>query len=330
MADNNGGAVAIKGFNFQTMAVIFFIVNNIDDDKFSAYVESEEDFTLDKNGYKSYVQVKARKLSLKLLLKTALKDSGDIEPSILEKNLSSADDGEFLIYTKELAAKDLKSMIKKSDIFVNEEDVYVFSEEQKKSIVDVFKKDGFGESLIKNLNNSRLFVSKFGDSLKDSQRYLIGLMSEKKIDITGDRAKMALNELFFLVHKKAEYLVQKGYEKDDYEKKKLTSDELKSIFKKAESRSFFYKFVEDTNYSTLFKDKVTKIRNEIFNEYYVERKMLNTIFDSQKLDFDCPNQDLINKMKLELDSDKDKFDNCDKYVKVSLIIDYISERAVQS
>lgn len=58
--------------------------------------------------------------------------------------------------------------------------------------------------------------------------------------------------------------------------------------------------------------------------------MLNTIFDSQKLDFDCPNQDLINKMKLELDSDKDKFDNCDKYVKVSLIIDYISERAVQS
>lgn len=322
MSDNNGGAIAIKGFDFQAMTVVFFAVKNINDDNFNVYIESEEDFTLHKAEDKAYVQVKSMPLSVKKLTKISKK----AQKSILEKNLEAGNEGEYLIYLKEMAKQDLNQMERVDDSFIKD-DAYVFSDSQRLEIINQFKKDKVDKSIVERVQKSRVFVSKFLDNLNDARIYMIGLMNDNQIDITDNRANLALNELFILIHEKAEYIVKKGHERRDYEKKKLTSKDLGHIFTKTKSRDYFKDFLEDTNYSFLQKEKIKRAREVLFTEYYSARKNMDKVFSSYDLDDDCTSNELIEKMKSKLDNDESNYGDCGRFVKIALIIDYISERA---
>ena len=54
----NGGAEAIKGFNFQKANLILIAINNYLKDNFKIYIEAEDDVVVSYNNYKAYLQVK--------------------------------------------------------------------------------------------------------------------------------------------------------------------------------------------------------------------------------------------------------------------------------
>ncbi|MDY8024292.1 dsDNA nuclease domain-containing protein [Paenibacillus polymyxa] len=58
---DNGGAEAIKGFNFQKTNVILLAINNFQRNNFKIYVETEDEIVVSYENYKAYIQVKKQK-----------------------------------------------------------------------------------------------------------------------------------------------------------------------------------------------------------------------------------------------------------------------------
>ena len=110
MSGDNGGAVAQKGFNYQTAVISLVAIRNYRKDNFTIFVEADEDFevTYDEN-YHAYIQVKGHKnLTLNKLLKS---ENG--KPSILEKNLDNGTiDSYYKIVVYNFSERDLKKMIR--------------------------------------------------------------------------------------------------------------------------------------------------------------------------------------------------------------------------
>ncbi|WP_338753099.1 dsDNA nuclease domain-containing protein [Leuconostoc mesenteroides] len=66
---DNGGAIAIKGFNFQKASAILVMLHNLDDENLIFIPESKEDFEVRNDKLVYYVQVKSIKsLSLSKML----------------------------------------------------------------------------------------------------------------------------------------------------------------------------------------------------------------------------------------------------------------------
>lgn len=87
MALDNGGAYAIRGFNFQKASIISVIIDNYNKDGFTLLVETEDDFVIMYDEYKAFIQCKNQKLSIANLIKDQKKNK-KVLPSILYKNLS--------------------------------------------------------------------------------------------------------------------------------------------------------------------------------------------------------------------------------------------------
>ena len=103
----NGGAFAIKGFNFQKAAISLIAIKNYHKPNFHIFVEAKDDFEVKYDGYEAYIQVKSKKLSINQLLKS---DKGY---SILEKNLSNGNrNSHFKIFVKSFAETDIKKWLK--------------------------------------------------------------------------------------------------------------------------------------------------------------------------------------------------------------------------
>lgn len=60
-AIDNGGAVAIKGFNYQKASIILVMINNYHRDNFSVIPEAEDDFQVHVDGKNIFIQVKGEK-----------------------------------------------------------------------------------------------------------------------------------------------------------------------------------------------------------------------------------------------------------------------------
>ena len=73
----NGGAIAIKGFNYQKASIILVMINNYSRDGFKVIPEADDDFQILVEGQNIFIQVKGEKnLTLKQL----------INKGIIEKN----------------------------------------------------------------------------------------------------------------------------------------------------------------------------------------------------------------------------------------------------
>lgn len=66
---DNGGATAIKGFNYQKASIILVLLKNFEKEEFAIVPEAGDDFEVHVDNKKIYVQVKGTKqLSLKKLI----------------------------------------------------------------------------------------------------------------------------------------------------------------------------------------------------------------------------------------------------------------------
>ena len=112
MVKNNGGAYAQKGFNYQNYIISLVAIRNYKKEKFTIFVESNEDFeVLCNDDYHAYIQVKGQKVSLTKLLKQTQN-----KPSIIEKNLTSGEENSvYKIVVYDFNEDDIDAMIERRD-----------------------------------------------------------------------------------------------------------------------------------------------------------------------------------------------------------------------
>lgn len=220
---DNGGAIALKGFNYQNAVACLIAIQNYKKENFLLYIETKDDIELDVKDKHAFIQVKSQNMTLNNLLKPT-KKSGNT--CIFFKNISKKHQNPLYHIVLMGLKTDQEDVLVASDniVFASE---YVYSEEQKRTIIDKLKKIGILEDEIKDkIPNCRLYFTPFKDNIEEATQFLIGCMNENNIKV-DERGKIILNELFSIINQKAELQIK---EDNDIEKKTITSEYLKKLF----------------------------------------------------------------------------------------------------
>lgn len=258
----NGGAFAIKGFNFQKAAISLIAIKNFHKPNFHILVEAKDDFEVKYDGYEAYIQVKSKKLSLKQLLNT---NDGK---SILEKNLSNGNrNSNFKIFVKSFAETDIKKMTELSEGNICTP-LYSYNDEQKKSILDELRDSEKIEEFEDKLLSSYIYVPPFKDKLAEAIPVLLGEMALNEIDVSHTRGQIAVNELFTLIDQKSEYIVKN---EEDFQKKSILKEDLKKVFKLSSTLDAFDELLESTLFSFFLKKQIKKEQLKITHYYSIEK-----------------------------------------------------------
>jgi hypothetical protein len=234
--DDAGGAIAIKGFNFQKALICLIAVLNYDKDGFSVFVENKEDIEVLFPDSHTFIQAKSTKaLSVTKLLKPE-KTSGQ---SILYKNLNKNSNGvtnRYKIAVSSFAQSDKDELSKAVDNCVFDQNVYMYSDEQKQNIVTKLAEQGaINKDIEDKLKRSYLVYFPYSESLDEAIRYIMGCMPEKNICVDNEAGKIALNELALQIDTKSGIVPD---ENNPYPStKNITGTELKRIFKTASQDS---------------------------------------------------------------------------------------------
>lgn len=221
---DNGGAQAIKGFNYQKSVIMLIaILHYLNVDDFEIYVETEDDIVVKINDTKTYIQVKGRKLSVATITKRESGKDGE-KKSVLEKNLEKENKGEsyYKIVALDFVASDkyLKEITPR--IFKKGAKVYEYTPEGQKELV---AKISSLDSL--KLKNSRLVLTDFGADLQEALERIMGIMATVGLSVDNNYGKAALEEMCLEIDQRSETIIT---EDSDIEKKKFTPENLSNIF----------------------------------------------------------------------------------------------------
>lgn len=310
----NGGAVAIKGFNFQKAAISLIAIKNYHKPNFHIFVEAKDDFEVKYDGYEAYIQVKSNKLSLKQLLNT--KDG----KSILEKNLSNGNKNSyFKIFVKSFAETDIKKMIELSEGNICTP-LYSYNDEQKKSILDELKNSEKIEEFEDKLLSSYIYIPPFKDKLAEAIPVLLGEMALNEIDVSHKRGQIAVNELFTLIDQKSEYIVKS---EEDFQKKAILKEDLKKVFKLSSILDAFDELLESTLYSFFLKKQIKKEQLKITHFYSIEKKAAQ----ERLIGFDLfsGTEDEVIKNAVRICSESKKFLSLNDPSKIAIVIEVLAE-----
>ena len=104
---DNGGAVAINGFNYQAAVIMLIALLNYKKKDFSLFVETKDDVEISLDGTHTFAQIKSLKnLSIAALIRKNKKN----QKSILSKNLSlTAPNSRYKIITPYFADNDMSN-----------------------------------------------------------------------------------------------------------------------------------------------------------------------------------------------------------------------------
>lgn len=256
MKFDNGGAIAQRGFNYQNAVICLVAIRNYKKPNFEIYVEASEDFEVfyDKS-YHACIQVKGMKaMSLKKLLKQTALKSGEIKPSIIEKNLGSGSPEDiYKIVVYEFIDSDLKDMQELQDedeeLF---EKCYVFSNEQKEKINHP------------HVDNLSLVITDFKNDKVSARKHLVGEMVEQGISV-DDKSDILINHLNSFISEKAEFILKNDR---DRKYKRISAEELTPILQKTTSLARFNAILSKFNFNELKNERIKLEKNRIILEYY--------------------------------------------------------------
>ncbi len=252
---DNGGAIAIKGFNFQHAVAALIIICNYEKENFSIYLETKDDIEVTYSDNNFFIQAKSNQLTLNGLVKADKQNK-----SILSKSLSKTSDKKhnyYKIATIEFSEQEQKKLNKKvSQHLFNNNEIYEINAEAKTKLIDALIKQGLEEEVSKTkLDNCYIYFTPFSKNSENSYYYLLGFMNQCNINVDGGRGKLLLNELLNLIQQKAEKIINNDNEK---ECKQLNSAFLKSLIKTDK-----YLTAKDTFVQKLEEQNVINIQNSI-------------------------------------------------------------------
>lgn len=263
MVKDNGGAIAQKGFNYQTSVICLVAIRNYEKSNFTIYVETDDDFEVlyDKNNH-AYIQVKGTK---RVGINTLLK--GKEGKSILEKNLSSGEDDSLykvVVYNfNETDKKEMQEQTKEEELFYNS---WLFSEKQKRRIID-----RIGNDLGVRTDNFAIIITDFKNDFRSANTYLKGEMVNQKISVSDNRDEIILSELRTLITQRAEKEIRTDKDKS---LKKITTEDLSRIFQKEKSKESFDKELESLNITSYKKKKIKNQELKIPLYYYSHKEII--------------------------------------------------------
>ncbi len=219
-AINNGGAQAIKGFNYQKSVIaLIAVLHYLDEEQTDIYVESEDDIVVKTPKRATYIQSKSTELTLSSIV--SRKDDKD---SILEKNLQSGSEAgsRYKLVTPRFNSHDKHLTKKTADIFTEGAEVYTYTKTAKDNLRKKIP------SLPENkLDESRVVLTSFPAKQSDALTHIKGVMSNKNIPVDNSYGAASLAELGLRIDQKSEII---AITSDDYENKKITQKDLQRIF----------------------------------------------------------------------------------------------------
>ncbi|OYQ79131.1 hypothetical protein B9T11_07800 [Wohlfahrtiimonas chitiniclastica] len=224
---DDGGANAIRGFNYQKAVIAYVAICNWNEKDFYIIPENKEDIEVYKQGKIAYIQVKSSSLSINKL-KASSKDNG---LSIIAKLIQKEGDGKFKIATTNTFSKtDFKKLIEDQGDFC-EHGIYKLSEDQKTLIKEELKKGGaFTDEFIESrIEQVYIMISMFSNDQMNATTSLLGLMSQKGCKVDGAMGSTSLNELFSQIEASSE-INHKHLDDPAINKKIIKSEDLRTIF----------------------------------------------------------------------------------------------------
>lgn len=225
----DGGANAIRGFNYQKAVIALIAVLNYDKDGFEFFLENQDDVEVLFNDSHTFIQIKSNKnLSINGLVKPNKKTNQSILGKNLSKNPCESRLGRYKVVAPDFLKRD-KSNLKESSDGLIFDTIYKYSDSQRLAIADSLKDQDYEQSdLDLKLSNSYIFFSPFGADLRDAIRSIKGTMSDHNISVDNNKGDIAINELFTQIDNKSE--ISPTQEMPYNNKKKLTASDLKLIF----------------------------------------------------------------------------------------------------
>jgi hypothetical protein len=278
----DGGANAIRGFNYQKAVISLIAVLNYRKDDFEIFLENQEDAEVLFRDTHTFIQIKGGDLSISKLKAADSKT----KKSILGKNLSKkySERSRYKIVTPDSFAKKDKNDLDEVDevdenlIF---DKIYKYSNSQKEDIALSLIAEGFiEEDLRQKLSKSYLYFSPFKNDLDIATSFIKGKMSDNNINLDNGKGDIALNELFNQIDDRSE--IPPCNDNSYNQKKRLTASELKRIFLTTERDNFQDQIWKDVKLNTRFtlleQGKIEKERLRILSTHKaLKRKMIESI-----------------------------------------------------
>ncbi|EKF36819.1 Lamassu anti-phage system protein LmuA [Bacillus xiamenensis] len=244
---DNGGAIAIKGFNYQKASIILVMIHNFEKDNFIVIPESREDFEIHLGQDTYFIQVKGtKKLSI-----GKLKSRPSGKASIIEKNLSPGNDGDIRkIFLWDIAELTKNELISQEGTLIPMK--HSLSSKQKTEIINTLDLD---EEQKNRMNNQYIYITPFPNDINLALTFLKGEMVNENLLVSNDRAKLVLGELSLEIDRKSEIVVST---ESDVERKKIDGNYLKQVFINVKQKEMFDEILDNLSINTIMKKKVKK------------------------------------------------------------------------
>lgn len=296
MVTDNGGAIAIKGMNYQNAVISLVAIRNYEKEGFELILEADDDFEVLYDNYHAYIQVKGEKaMSLSKMLNRK-KD----KKSMLDKHFEVGDNNstyKFVVYN--FTQSDLDDMTIEFDELFSKS--LKLSEDQKLR-VNNSKTESF--SIIK---------TPFENNILDAQNYLLGEMAKSGIAV-DNRVDQVLGELTTIIYGKSEYVIT---QESDKKYKKIVSKELKDILLKVSSFEQFNEIIDSLPYTAYKKSRIKLEKSKISTQQMFVKQDVTKYIQTQlvsELD-DLPELELIERC-----SELDVLRNLDDNMRIAIII----------
>lgn len=301
----NGGAIAIKGFNYQKASIILVMINNYYRDGFKVIPEADDDFQIHVEGQNIFIQVKGEKnLTLKQLIKKG----------IIEKNLVPGQDDDIRkIFVYDIGKTFQGDLEEKTGEHIISPLLQYSSSDKEKIVKDL----SLNLNNKKRLNNQFIYKTPFSNNLTEAMTWLFGQMVIQELHVDTESGRALLAELSLMIDQKSEMYFD-GY---NYQEKEIDSDYLREIFVQVQKIEMFNKVLENLSYNNFRKENVKQERAKVPIGYYNTKKSVK----SKCKDLDIENtteQELVNRI-VEIIDDESNISNGN--LKVAIAIECLCE-----
>jgi hypothetical protein len=278
---NNGGAIAIKGFNYQKASIILVMIKNYSREGFRIIPEAEDDFQVYVDDKNIFIQVKGlRGMTLNKL----------IQKEIIEKNLVQGQNGDI----RKIFFWDISASFKKELTVVPTGNItsslLKYTDEHKDKIIAKLK---LNDNQKERLDNQFLYITPFNNDLTEAIIRLLGEMVTQELHVDNESGRALLAELSLMIDQKSEILVIG----DDYTEKTIDSEYLNNIFVCVQKLDLFDEILDKSKYNTFKKEKIRRERTKIVVAYQNTKKKAKKHCNCCELDFENSSEDdLIEKL----------------------------------
>lgn len=276
---DNGGAIAIKGFNYQKASIILVMIKNYSRDGFRVIPEAEDDFQVHVDGKNIFIQVKGSKcITLNKLIKK----------EIIEKNLVPGQDGDI----RKIFFWDISASFKKELTVVPSGNVtsslLKYTDDHKNKIITELELD---DNQKNRVDNQFLYITPFSNDLTEAITRLFGEMVTQELHVDNESGRALLAELSLMIDQKSEILIHG----DDYTEKIIDGKYLKNLFVRVQQLDMFDEILDKSKFNTFKKERIKHERTKILVAYQNTKKKAKEHCNCCDLDFECSSEDeLIN------------------------------------